>query len=863
MDSRPHHEPEAVLEHTAWMRALALSLLGDASAADDVVQDASIAALRHPPAAGVALEPWLSRVVRHFALRRRRGEARRHEREARVAVPDVEPSSSDTLERLDLQQTMVDAVRAVDEPLRTTIVLRYFEGLTSAEIARLQRVPPGTVRWRLKRGLDQLRERLDKRFGSRTGWSAALAPFALRDTAPVGTSTAASSGILKGVLAVSGTQIGLAVAAAALVIGALWWSVAGEGARATAEAVQALPSAVVAAQDEPTLESDTARAPALLESGSGAPASAAKELLDQPAQAVATSDAKARVAARFVDAHGAPWNGVELTARANWDGDEAPVYRALSGVDGSVELEVPLEMKRNQGASWNYDLVASRSGCAAVKRAATLSAGQTAHLGDVVLNAGVRVFGRVVDEGGGALAATAVGVAQGELDDDEGRMRRKGAKAFDLATSTRSTDDGTFVIDGVEPGSRRFWAHAEGLRYSWSAPLDVPPDRDLTEVELVVTPLLVSDRIEGRVVGPRGEPVPGAHLMYSCRSPKKGFRTYVPVDEAGRFALLIDFDDARYDFTAHDNNDRLAATTTTDVLPGTLDVELRMKERRVLTVRVLDAAQQSIDGAQFEIEQRISGFTSTGETTADVHGAGSYEISVPDDEFRLTVSARRFRPARLGPWTPATLPNPLEVVLQRAPIVRGRVVADGKPVAGASISLLSHDRDANGTVNGFRCFYMHDMDRSNQHAGADGSFELDANFRDAFWIRAEMHGWTCGEVGPIELAQLTEDASFEVELTRGGAIEGRVLLPDGRDGAGTIVALNHGDGAPRSLRAGPQGVFRVDGLAPGHWQVLARDEEIDPGTTSYGSIRAAGPIAWSCEVAAGRTTRFDLDLTAK
>jgi hypothetical protein len=62
------------------------------------------------------------------------------------------------------------------------------------------------------------------------------------------------------------------------------------------------------------------------------------------------------------------------------------------------------------------------------------------------------------------------------------------------------------------------------------------------------------------------------------------------------------------------------------------------------------------------------------------------------------------------------------------------------------------------------------------------------------------------------------------------------------------------------MRAGPQGVFRFEGLAPGKWQVLPREAEVDPSTNSYASTDDPDPIEWSCEVLDGRTTRCDLDL---
>ncbi|MEZ5973953.1 MAG: sigma factor-like helix-turn-helix DNA-binding protein [Planctomycetota bacterium] len=88
------------------------------------------------------------------------------------------PSTADLVEEVDTQRRLVGEVLQLSEPYRTTVMLRYFQNMSSAEIARHQDVPPGTVRWRLKRGLDELRERLDDSFGSRENWCLALVPLA-------------------------------------------------------------------------------------------------------------------------------------------------------------------------------------------------------------------------------------------------------------------------------------------------------------------------------------------------------------------------------------------------------------------------------------------------------------------------------------------------------------------------------------------------------------------------------------------------------------------------------------------------------------------------------------------------------------
>ena len=93
-----------------------------------------------------------------------------------------------------MQRALVDAVLALDEPYRSAVLLRYFEGLEPAEIARRRGVPAGTVRSHLSRGLAELRAALDRRHGGDTRtWCAALLPLAIESPgAPAGTLLATS-----------------------------------------------------------------------------------------------------------------------------------------------------------------------------------------------------------------------------------------------------------------------------------------------------------------------------------------------------------------------------------------------------------------------------------------------------------------------------------------------------------------------------------------------------------------------------------------------------------------------------------------------------------------------------------------------
>lgn len=128
-------QPEELLSHAQWMRSLARSLVNDEASADDVVQDAMVVALRRPPGSGRSLRSWLSNVVSNVASNLRRREQRLADRHARRGVDEDVEDPAATLERFDTHRLIVDLVRELDEPARSTIVLFYFEGLTSPRSA--------------------------------------------------------------------------------------------------------------------------------------------------------------------------------------------------------------------------------------------------------------------------------------------------------------------------------------------------------------------------------------------------------------------------------------------------------------------------------------------------------------------------------------------------------------------------------------------------------------------------------------------------------------------------------------------------------------------------------------------------------
>ena len=83
-----------LLEHDEFARTLARRLLRDAVRADDVVQDAWLASLQSPPRRGWGMKAWLAGVVRNRARNVVREEARRGNRERKVARAEATDMSA-------------------------------------------------------------------------------------------------------------------------------------------------------------------------------------------------------------------------------------------------------------------------------------------------------------------------------------------------------------------------------------------------------------------------------------------------------------------------------------------------------------------------------------------------------------------------------------------------------------------------------------------------------------------------------------------------------------------------------------------------------------------------------------------------
>jgi len=312
-------EPEALIQHTDFLRRLARPLVADEATLDDVLQETWLAALLHPPRKAGALRSWLGTVVLNAARRISRAEGRRRRHETIAAGLEGASPAGDAGDQRDLAKRVVDAVFDLEEPYRRTVLLRYFEDLSVREIAKREQIPLETARTRLRRAIRKIRERLD---GRRDEWAVGLAGLVGLNAPEAGVAVAASWA---------------AVAAALLLVGTGWtvWTFARDAGPPERETEQKVAQAVV----------ETPRA------GTPAEEALAPERRQEAAPADSTTDAF--VFGTIVDPSGEPIAGARVmlfpddleTAIDAGDLALAPelAASATAGPDGSFRLPWPPE----------------------------------------------------------------------------------------------------------------------------------------------------------------------------------------------------------------------------------------------------------------------------------------------------------------------------------------------------------------------------------------------------------------------------------------------------------------------------------------------------------------------------------------
>lgn len=775
---------------------LAVKLLGDAGAAEDVLQATFVTAIqsaaRHDGERPVA--PWLAGILAN--------EVRAHRRRTSRAVDPVRlaPRGAPSDPSQDAIDAELDAVvgrhiRELPETWQEPVLLRVRQGLTVPEIAAALDRPAGTIRGQIARGLARLRAGLVSALGAlglarviqRTEWEGG----------------GRLSAVAKSVGVVGGTTM---VASLVIVVWGIVSVAGSEPGAVTEGGASASPPVVVAEGPEPA-------SVAPLVAGAPAP----EPLVVEPPVGARGGDDERSVDVRIVVI-----DEGQRVGHATID-----VYASRDDYDGYAP---PLRSETADGAGgWSGELA---PGEAFVARTDTTRLGllvtfeQTTSIDRVVeLSAIATIAGRVVDVEGDAVPGCEVrvwSVGGGSIDG----LPRK------VPQGVTSDARGRFAVD-VDPAHYALRARA-GER--WSLTVDVDTD-DLPDDLTLVIP---GDwRVAGRVVDARGEPVaahvrvyPDASLGFEASMApgvKRAIRS-ADCDEDGRFELRVP-ELATYRVVAEAEGHAPSALVDVLVSDETpiAQVELALHDTVSIRGRVVDVDGDPIADAWVSAGSGAGpGGWMTGDvlaprhdelfghasTTTDPRGAFVLDGLSPLGRYTLTVSVGSSS-GRASLAHPEPVPGGTDDVvivdrgLLRTTSITGRVVVDAtdEPLRHFSLRITRERGNIHTTST-------HDVD------DPEGRFAVDGlDVRGVFGI----------SVVPIEVERETLPSGQQLTVERRDLA--RVDLPFGRlDPAGETyeirvpatgrleVLLLDEAGAPRPfarLRLKARGRLRTTGTWTG------------------------------------------------
>jgi RNA polymerase sigma-70 factor, ECF subfamily len=145
--------------YSSIVYSVALRVLQDTGAAEDVLQDIFMQLWRKPAAFDASrgnMAAWLAVIARNRAidaLRRRRPES-----DIEEVVVSVQPDLASDADRTRAMDKVRGALETMPAAQRSALEMAYFEGLTHSEIAEKTGEPLGTIKTRIRTGLLVLRK---------------------------------------------------------------------------------------------------------------------------------------------------------------------------------------------------------------------------------------------------------------------------------------------------------------------------------------------------------------------------------------------------------------------------------------------------------------------------------------------------------------------------------------------------------------------------------------------------------------------------------------------------------------------------------------------------------------------------------
>ena len=569
----------------------------------------------------------------------------------------------------------------------------------------------------------------------------------------------------------------------------------------------------------------------------------------------------ADIEGRVVDADGQPLAEAEVFANSREDRLAGAPARAVSGADGRFVIadrragaKVDLSATRTGYLSATLSGVEAPTGEPVVLtlRPATRVGGRVVDPGGTpIAGASLMLWtqagfgggdgrsddqGRFVIEGVGpgagklhaqaagwqSLSDLAIEVPPDGIDDLEVVLRRgsaavagtvldpQGAPAIDAHVSLRSQvakssgsattgGDGSFRIDGLDPGSGRILVFHPKYP-TLSEALEVEPG--VTRVELQ---LAAGVEVSGQVIGGDGGPVAGATVFLGGHGPAAGRQAVTGGD--GNFEL-VGLDDGAYTLGA-DHPDYAPLRMPDEVVVAGQPIRgliLELDPGAVLTGRLL--------GVEFDELPALVVRAAAGhdKRTGEVDFEARYRIPrVGPGRWRVEATAANgLRGQRTVTVARGERAVSLDLELSRGFTLSGRILAGGQPVTDVSLTLAGTDVAVRSSG---RSDYLGHYRISGLEAG---SYRLTAHLKGVGWSLFRQLRLAGDETLDLEV-ELTRVAGRLVDAVDRAPIAGaRLSVEPVWDDGGVVGSRHRGRG-----ESDAEGHFDLGELAAGRWRLSA------------------------------------------
>ncbi|MEW6745128.1 MAG: carboxypeptidase-like regulatory domain-containing protein [Planctomycetota bacterium] len=508
----------------------------------------------------------------------------------------------------------------------------------------------------------------------------------------------------------------------------------------------------------------------------------------------------------------------------------------------------------------NYVVVASHADYTSAEVGPiTVKAGGATFVGRLYLRQGLAVFGRVTDKSGRPVKGAEVALSDQYASAFLSTAERKAWKAV------LTNDNGEYRFERLNFSSFQLTVSAAG--FGTQVRTNASFMRRAEDCELNFE-LDSAQRITGSVTDARGAPLAGVEVSATLINSRYSSRGFASTDPSGKFVIDNLIDGC---YMMHFSKYGYSRSLLQRVETGGELVRVSMQPNGAVEARVVDAKTLApVTEFAVTVKKYREGRPLQNVETVVRQSApdGSFRVDNLDPElYALYITADGYAVAESTPIQieRSQTHQGLVIHMDRGGKVAGRLIdPDGRPVPGACVTVNPNNFHANPLIELFGGLNEDpSLPQLMTTSASDGRFAVDRITGGTYQIAVEHPAYSKKAINDINVDRGQTCDVGDILISNGGSLVGKVLDTSGKILAGATVNAATRTGFLRTVRSGEDGLYRIENLPPGNYNVSIQDWVQDPGEDLHPLMRLVYAKNSTLEVYVedGRTVQADLRLS--